>query len=401
MSNPVSDLKRELLAAAQRQQAHAVRARKPRRWLERSDMQSGSGRRRLVALAAAALIVAVGTASAIGSVRDFIVDRGFVGLPPKGATPSAPESGELVVQWLGIAAPLSPQRDGHDIVGAWVYADGRIIWDRRAWHGKGGIPKGANEFTSGYLEQRLAPEGVELIRAAVAELIDRSRTLVEKIPTEEDAWWGSDHPRIALFVPNDFVSGWGVVAVPDGDRSDRLLWSNETKASPFEGRNATPEQLSVLRRVAALLNDPASVLPASAWAVRKVRAYVPSHYAVCIDTSPPKDASALLSLLPARAAELLRDKGRIRSDGGTQAISDGTVVETPGAIDCYKVETEDAREVADALSGLVREEGWGTHWLRWRVDEAPVGTQAAWNPTDITIEPYFPDGRIPFSGPSG
>jgi hypothetical protein len=167
------------------------------------------------------------------------------------------------------------------------------------------------------------------------------------------------------------------------------------------GTHATHEQFWAVRRVAALLNDPASALPASAWAVRKVRAYVPSHYAVCIDTSPPKDASALLSLLPARAAELLRDKGRNRSDGGTQAIYDGTVVETPGVVDCYKVETEDARKVADALSGLVREEGWGTHWLRWRVDEAPEGTQAAWNPTDITIEPYFPDGRIPFSGPSG
>ena len=131
------------------------------------------------------------------------------------------------------------------------------------------------------------------------------------------------------------------------------------------------------------------------------RSHVPSHYAVCIDTSPPKDASELLSLLPARAAGLLRDKSRTRSDGGTTEINDDTVVETPGVIDCYKVETEDAREVADALSGFVREQGWGTHWLRWRLDEAVEGKPAEWNPTDITLEPYFPDGRIPFSGPSG
>lgn len=52
-------------------------------------------RRKVVALAAAALVVAVGTASAIGSVREFILDRGFVGLPPQGATPSAPESGAV------------------------------------------------------------------------------------------------------------------------------------------------------------------------------------------------------------------------------------------------------------------------------------------------------------------
>ena len=54
-----------------------------------------------LALVAAALIVVVGTASAIGGVRAFILDRGFVGLPPVGATPSTPESGELVIRWLG------------------------------------------------------------------------------------------------------------------------------------------------------------------------------------------------------------------------------------------------------------------------------------------------------------
>ena len=60
--------------------------------------------------------------------------------------------------------------------------------------------------------------------------------------------------------------------------------------------------------------DPASVLPPSAWAVREIRAYVPSHYEVCMGTSPPKDVSDLLSLLPARAADLLRDRSRTRSE---------------------------------------------------------------------------------------
>ena len=83
MSDPVSDLKRELLAAAERQQGHAVPARKGhRRGFERSDVQRGGRRRRVVALVAAVLVVVVGTASAIGGVRDFILDRGFIGLPP-------------------------------------------------------------------------------------------------------------------------------------------------------------------------------------------------------------------------------------------------------------------------------------------------------------------------------
>jgi hypothetical protein len=58
-------------------------------------------RRRLLTLVAAALIVVVGTASAIGGVRAFFLDRGFIGLPPVGATPSTPERGELVLAYLG------------------------------------------------------------------------------------------------------------------------------------------------------------------------------------------------------------------------------------------------------------------------------------------------------------
>ena len=351
----------------------------------------GQRRRRLLVLAAAALVVVVATASAL-AVRAFIVDRGFVGVPPEGATPSSPESGDLVVEWSSFAEPRSPQQDRKDMVRAWVYADGRIIWDRRP-HYPGGsrIPEGANEFNSGYLEQRLTPKGVELVRAAVARLLAQSRALVEEIPAGEDPWWGSHDSRVALVVPADYVSEWGVVAVPDGDRSARLLWG--IYDAGFESMSAaTPEQLSALSRVYALLTDPASALPASAWSVRKVRAYVPSHYAVCIYTSPPKDAAELLSMLPARAAELLRDRRR------TPAADPGI----PGVGDCYTVEAEDAREVADALSGLVREEGWGTYWLRWRLDEAPDGTRFPQeNPTDISIEPYFPDGRIPFSGAAG
>ncbi len=66
------------------------------------DVLSRSGahqrrRRRLVAVAATALVVAVGTGSAIGSVRDFVLRTGFIGLPPIGATPSSPASGELEI----------------------------------------------------------------------------------------------------------------------------------------------------------------------------------------------------------------------------------------------------------------------------------------------------------------
>jgi hypothetical protein len=335
-------------------------------------------------LAAAALVAVVGTASAIGTVRDFFLDSGFVGLPPEGATPSRPESGELVVHFSGTSATLPPRP--HRFVRVWVYADGRIIWDREE-----PIPEGANEFTSGYLEQRLTPEGVELVRSEVAGLLDRSRALLETV---------SDDPRprpvggLALFAPPDF---WvGSVEVPDGDRLVRLQWRGGANAAElafrrenFEGTIATPEQLSALRRIDALLTDPASVLPPSAWAVREVRAYVPSHYAVCIETWPPKNASDVHSLLPARAADVLRDRGWTRFDRDVVDAREGYAVVLGRSVTyCSKLTTEEAREVAAAVSGLHREPGMGANSLAYRVDETGKGH------THIWFEPYFPHGQF-------
>ena len=62
------------------------------------DVLSRSGarqrRRGLVVVLATVVLVAVVTASAF-AVRAFFLDKGFVGLPPVGATPSTPESGVL------------------------------------------------------------------------------------------------------------------------------------------------------------------------------------------------------------------------------------------------------------------------------------------------------------------
>lgn len=352
---------------------------------------------RVVAFAVAALVAVVGTASAFSTVRDFILDRGFIGLAPEGATPSAPESGDLVVSWEGLSATLP-----RNLVRARLYADGRIIWERRPWHEDPTAarpPAGANDRVSGYLEQRLTLEGVELVRSEVAGLFDRTRAVLETF-SADDAPWPGPNGRLALFVPRGYGSGGGSVEVRDGDQRVRLHWQDldTKKYLDLEGPTATPEQLSSLRRVDALLTDPASVLPPNGWAVRKVRAYVPSHYAVCIYTAPPKDASSALSLLPARAAELLRDKSRTRSEGDVVEAREGyTVVLGRSVTDCYKVETGEAREVVNALSGLEREPGWGRYGLAYRVAEAVTNLGPTW----LRFEPYLPDGQVPFSGPFG
>jgi hypothetical protein len=350
-------------------------------------------RRRLLVVLAAAALVAVVAASAL-AVRAFVLDKGFIGLPPVGATPSTPETGKLVLHWQVRSVTLGGLQSR-----AWVYADGRIVWSRQ----DGPLPEGANKFTSGYLEQRLTPEGVELLRSEVVGLLDRSRALLETVPADDDPRPGP-FGGLALFVPLDYPSHHGSAEVRDGDRLVRLQWRGigaekgsqrfheilDDLRERFEGTIATPEQLSALRRVDALLTDPASVLPSSAWAIREVRAYVPSHYGVCIDTSPPKDASQVLSLLPPRAAEVLRRKSRTRLDGEVVEAREAgrTVVLGLSVTYCSKLTTEEAREVADAVSGLARHP-WPLS-LIYDVAE-PVDNL---NPTTISFDPYLPDGQF-------
>jgi hypothetical protein len=64
---------------------------------------------------------------------------------------------------------------------------------------------------------------------------------------------------------------------------------------------------------------------------------------------------------------------------------------------CSKLATGEAREVADALSGLDPEPGWRHYGLAYRVAEP--GNP---NRTRIWFEPYFPHGQPTFlSGPFG
>jgi hypothetical protein len=328
-------------------------------------------RRRLVVLTAVAIVAVAGTASAFSTVRDFVLDRGFIGLPPEGATPSAPEGGELVLKWvarsLSIANHVQP---GGGWVGAdvrtWVYADGRVIWQREG----APTPEGATELRSGLLEQRLTPEGLELLRS---ELI--ATGLFER--------------NLALDVPQfDFT--YGAAEIRRDDQLVHFEWGCPS-APRCEDATATPEQVSALRRLDALLSDPVSVLPSSAWADRQIRAYVPSHYAVCVDTSPPTDIAPLLSLLPARAEELLRDKSWTSSEWEPVETREGGVIVVLGraVTYCSKLATEAAREVDKALSGLDPDARFPHDPLRYLVAEAVDNL----NPTTIGFSPYLPHGQ--------
>jgi hypothetical protein len=337
---------------------------------------SPSQRVRIVAFVAAAVIVLVGTASAIGGVRDLILDQGFLGLAPEGATPSTPESGELVLHYLGRSASHAKGQSASPLVQLWVYADGRMIWSEESGISSKPPPEGANEFISGYLEQRLTPEGIELMRSQVADLFDGARDAVETLPPDGPLSSPSDdHLELSITDPLGSDLLWGFVRMREDDHLLGLQWSSAGFApANFHSVTATREQIMDLLRIDALLTDRASVLPPSAWAERKVRAYVPSHYATCL-YSPTMDRSQLLSLLPRGAADVLRDKSARR--------------ENAFAENCSKLTTQEAREVASALSGF--EKGMRgarlVYWLR-EGEHSPAITPM------LFFEPYFPHGQI-------
>lgn len=344
-------------------------------------------RRRLVAVAATALVVAVVSGSAIGSVRDFVLRTGFIGLPPIGATPSSPASGKLEIWywafwsangqpfWAGAANPNV--RTGR--TRAWVYADGRLI----SWGGPD-RPGSANPLSTGFIEQRLTPEGVERLRSEIAaagdfgdpdELAppgkppcplgqsptDREKAIANgdcQLPTPEPA---PDAPITVPFSTPIVVAGLGTLVYVDHARD--------------------------LDRLYARLSDPGSWLPASAWVERDVRAYVASKYDVCYGGGRPDqriEQTRLLALLPPAVRDLL----------GDAPLRQGPLFGEPGNFRpsyeyCSDMTTDEARAVAVALDDAGFHED-GSSRLNYRI-EAPGS-----NPGEayVWFEPYLPHGEI-------
>jgi hypothetical protein len=200
---------------------------------------------------------------------------GFVGLPPEGAQPSTPPKGGLVLSSIGFGDPDGVRVD------LYVYADGTMIWQKYTIHSiPVGVPEGATEFITGYLQQRLTMEGVELLRSRILSTGLFQHNLVLRARK-------SDHPPLTIGVRN----------------GDRVVFVAASKAGP-DFPMERPAQTRALRRVEALLADPAAWLPTTAWADREIRAYVASRYAGGFDRRVARPRE-----LPPAAAELLWGRG--------------------------------------------------------------------------------------------
>lgn len=235
--------------------------------------------------------------------REFV--QPFVGLPPEGAVPSTPETGELVVSFGGRVDSL-----GGDFVRMWLYADGRLIWvSNLEGYGRANPAFGASEPTTAVIEQQLTPLGVEFLRSKVME----SARILGPARLGED-----------LTEPGRPGASWyGGMAIGAGGQILAATWDDP--------------------QLPALLADPGSWLPAGAWADRRIGGFVPSRYYVCV--SPDR-----VELLPERTKEVLRSKS--------------TPVAEPLRSDCRDaVGAEDARAIVETIDPV----GVGRERLRFEL----------------------------------
>ncbi len=315
----------------------------------RAGASQGRRRRRLVVLAAVAL-VAVVSASAF-AVRAFVIDKGIVGLPPVGATPSTPESGVLeMYYWINYPRSRS-----------WVYADGRLI--------RLGASRANGRARRGFIEQRLTRGGVNLLRSEIVSAGGFGHAQPPPGSTSLNETFGPDY-----------------IQVRKGDRLVPLRWASD------------------LKRLEARLTDPESWLPASAWKQRKFRAYVPSRFDVCagavVVTDLDKPASGrvvpmgparIVALLPAAAQNVLRGREWRTEVSRGPGVGPGVPGVRRGVYGgCFAVTTNEARSLAKALDGAgpatARKGGFVN--LNYRF-VAPDPSRQVW----ISFSPYLPHGE--------
>jgi hypothetical protein len=143
------------------------------------------------------------------------------------------------------------------------------------------------------------------------------------------------------------------------------------------------------------LTDPEAWLPASAWASRQIKAYVPSRYAILHGGLPQTiERSRILSLLPAPAEDLLRAHDAVPRLGHIMG-------RTPSSFQYYvsDVTASEARAFAQALDDAELKRFLPAAQLGYRFEapgtsvDPPGPQKPVQNEVFITLEPYLPHGE--------
>ena len=273
------------------------------------------------------------------------------GLPPDGTTPSDPTPGELVLRF----EPSNPWMT------SWLFADGRLVtwrYDSR--------PAGAGDEYIGLVEQRLTPGGVEFLTSEVLAtgLFDRDLALL---------WEGA---------------GFLNIDVRNGEQLVHLGWGHRTWGGAWlTAPTATSSQAQALAALTDLLGSQDS-WPASAWADRTERVYVPSSYGICVRGVPDSvDPNAIWELLP-QPAQDLRD-GAQTPDGSMGGSNDS----------CTRLTTDEARTLARILEATGFERSvprfGGEIWLRYTFEDPDRRGNELW----ISFGPVLSHGEAVWLGP--
>lgn len=228
-----------------------------------------------IAGVAAAVLTIVATGSLAGKYPTH-----FAGFPPVGDKASTPTTGRLL---LGLRPTATTEWN--------VYADGRIIWQK--WTPAGDatvVPKGARRLDTGYVQQRLTLQGVQLLRSKILATGLFEHNL--RLEVGRHHTWVSHQVRVGDRIVK-------VEGVPQAD----LSWKEHFTP-------ATPAQTRALAWIAALVADPARWLRTSVWADRQIRAFVPACSAVAFDRAYPD-----VSKLPSPAGKVLSQYKILRRHG--------------------------------------------------------------------------------------
>ena len=273
----------------------------------------------------------------------------FAGFPPEGAHASEPATGNLVLSFQ--EAGFRPFGE----VDLNVYADGRMIWQKWTPSQQAVVvPPGSKAFDTGFVMQRLTPQGIELLRSTIVStgLFDRNLQLA---PRHQ-----SDNSSRTLQM--SVLNGGRLVSVDTASLSMTLKkWPKET-----------PAQERTLGRLKAILADAAAWLPPTAWADREIRAFVPSRYLLAYDRNAPD-----MSKLPTPVRELLLQyKGLFAKNG------------------CQELTTDQAREL---LGTLVAAGKSPSSNVAQSIDFDVPGVGVSGIPSGLHVSPELPDSF----GPTG
>lgn len=149
---------------------------------------------------------------------------GFIGLPPPGAVPSSPGAADLVEGFWLTRNSGAGYRGG-----VFVYADGRMIWNEY-W-------PTAEGSSTGWLEQRLTADGIELVRGMAIDTGEPGaarRLDPALLPSRLPAGAWAD-PTVRPYVPTQFavclvVNNWSTAYWPGVPQEVTSLTLNDRLA---------------------------------------------------------------------------------------------------------------------------------------------------------------------------